>query len=78
MDDLQKLLEMAGINEPRVDTDFEDKHEHESFEDALNALSRKYDFTIDDNGRINVYYVLGGGSANFDSFDNMLENFGKI
>lgn len=68
MDDLQKLLENAGLRE--------DSYDHERNNESLNDLSRLYTFEIDNFGKIRVY-IQGGHQKEFTDFDDMLENFGN-
>ncbi len=73
MDDLQKLLEMAGMGE--------DARPVMKNMPELDRLSEVYEFEVDQSGHIDVYTSTEGGVrriARFYSFDDMLQNFGKL
>ena len=73
MDDLQKLLENAGVKEA-VTSDMKNMTE-------LDRLSEVYEFEVDQAGHIDVYTSTNEGVrriARFYSFDDMLQNFGKM
>lgn len=71
MDDLQKLLEMAGLTEGGQLRDTED---------ALNRLSRMYRFELSPDGSIDVYaeYEDEGWkrTSRYQDFDQMLKMHG--
>ena len=81
MNDLQKLLENAGVSEarghPRGPFDLIDQEKS----DALDSMSHTYQFQVLESGNIEVFTQADDGMrmiANFNDFDNMLNEFGKM
>ena len=80
MNELEKLLENAGITESFTAGSF-DTIEREA-SDMLDSLSGgQYEFQVLQSGKIEVFAEVEDGMrmfARFDDFNHMLDQFGKL